>query len=423
MRKRDDFMVELLRRVRETFDKVPEDKVLGCGNFGITYKRGDKACKIVKDDPDLLREILIVKVFTDNMTEEGRIEGVVRYEGIEDLDRAHLSKIVDSGTQKSCRLSKRENRKGISPRSFCFERGAMSLRDLLKGGSRFNREDVVIQLLKAGAYLEKLDIIHMDIKPDNIIITKDFKVKLIDFGLSQHMDGRKVIKGGSGSPLYLPPEDENYIRLHQTDVWSIGVTILEILGLDLFPKSSEPCNNKALYIRYSSLPDECGVGKHRFGDDKISRAAKLCLEFDYKVRSSCNQILKEVWGIYVPKILKVETHVEMDNEELELLEESAMRIRNLSLSRLLVHTVDFIVRNYSDLKDLDSGFVDERSFMLDLVLSLLKIYGQVYGRKVQYRTSIPENDLIEKVLNSTHFIRHIDVKYDTPEDYILSLYE
>ena len=83
------------------------------------------------------------------------------------------------------------------------------------------------QVVEALKYLHSLGIAHRDIKPENILIDWGYKIKLIDFGLSNLSLQECPLSTPCGSPCYAPPEmirKEKYDGL-VSDVWSLGVTL------------------------------------------------------------------------------------------------------------------------------------------------------------------------------------------------------
>lgn len=96
-------------------------------------------------------------------------------------------------------------------------------------------EPFMNQLLSALNQMYYTGIVHMDIKPDNIMLDDQFNLTLIDFGLSlqlpcdQHK--RFIHATNRGTPLYMAPEllTNQEIISTKADVWGAGLTLLEFL--------------------------------------------------------------------------------------------------------------------------------------------------------------------------------------------------
>lgn len=103
---------------------------------------------------------------------------------------------------------------------------------LAENPSQTMRRRVFEQLLQAVAYIHRSGIVHNDIKPENILITRaDNDVRLIDFGLADD-DAHYLARTLGCTPLYASPEllmQEKGIDA-RSDIYSLGVIMREIFG-------------------------------------------------------------------------------------------------------------------------------------------------------------------------------------------------
>jgi tRNA A-37 threonylcarbamoyl transferase component Bud32 len=101
---------------------------------------------------------------------------------------------------------------------------------------------IAIQVCTAVGTAHKAGLIHCDVKPQNILVVPDGRVKVADFGIARALASTPVIEGGDvwGTPDYLSPEQAAGGRLGPpSDVYSIGVVMYEMLtGRLLFEAES-----------------------------------------------------------------------------------------------------------------------------------------------------------------------------------------
>lgn len=103
---------------------------------------------------------------------------------------------------------------------------------------------IMIDVLRALDHAHRHGVVHRDVKPQNILIDDEGRVRIGDFGLAQIDGGPGVTKPGQvfGTPWYMSPEQARQGRIrvdHRTDVYSAGVTLFELLTLDRpFPGES-----------------------------------------------------------------------------------------------------------------------------------------------------------------------------------------
>ena len=97
---------------------------------------------------------------------------------------------------------------------------------------------LVAEIAEALQHAHDSGVVHRDIKPSNILLSSGDRPKVTDFGLAKVEDALALSRSGelAGTPFYMSPEQAASQRIgidHRTDIFSLGVTLYELLTLEL----------------------------------------------------------------------------------------------------------------------------------------------------------------------------------------------
>lgn len=155
----------------------------------------------------------------------------------------------------------------------------------IQSGTHFSYEitmKYIAQITLAIMAMHTKNILHRDIKTQNIFITKNGVLKLGDFGISRELESKDAKAGTScGTPLFMPPEVcLGYKYDHKADVWAVGVILYELICLRK-PFESETINGvlqQIVKVEYEPLPDDT--------DPNITMLVSTLLKKDHNKRPS-----------------------------------------------------------------------------------------------------------------------------------------
>jgi len=113
-----------------------------------------------------------------------------------------------------------------------------------------NKLSLIVSLCDAVQELHSFNIVHCDLKPNNMLCIKESHITLIDYGASVNMSRSRMIEGSCelGTPGYMAPELYDGWISYKADVYSIGVIMLEIWFGDIWPTNTDNYDRCRKYV-------------------------------------------------------------------------------------------------------------------------------------------------------------------------------
>jgi len=120
------------------------------------------------------------------------------------------------------------------------------------------------QLTNGLKYLYEKQILHRDLKPQNILVTDDGDIVITDFGFARYTDNENMLNTLCGSPMYMAPEIMLKKRYNnKSDLWSVGVIFFELLFGTTPYKAKNMIDlmtnikNKPIKFPHNNISSEC----------------------------------------------------------------------------------------------------------------------------------------------------------------------
>jgi len=103
-------------------------------------------------------------------------------------------------------------------------------KDCVHGLSESQIHNYMLSLKNGLKYLRGKNILHRDLKPQNLLLTEDNILKISDFGLSTNLENDRLTDTVCGSPIYMAPEvlGSNLYGV-KSDLWSVGIILYQLI--------------------------------------------------------------------------------------------------------------------------------------------------------------------------------------------------
>ncbi len=217
--RRDTGRVGRMSDLPEKIGKYEVTALAGEGNMGVVYVAHDpfqdrevavKVCRIPDDTSSEIRKFAR-KMFYN----EAHSAGVLKH--------PNILQIFDAGEEEGQPYIVMEYVEGGETlKSYTRKNNLLPIKSVV---------EIFYQCAKALDYAHRKGVIHRDIKPTNIMLTRNGEVKIADFGIAHNAAGESTqVMGMMGSPRYMSPEQVQEQEVtNKTDLYSLGIVAYELL--------------------------------------------------------------------------------------------------------------------------------------------------------------------------------------------------
>jgi CHASE2 domain-containing sensor protein/tRNA A-37 threonylcarbamoyl transferase component Bud32 len=217
-RKEEKIVVVEGLEIKPTVGRYEIVKEIGHGAMGVVYEARD---------PKINRLLAIKTIRFSDEFEEDRVKEIrnrffKEAEIAGKLSHPSIVSIYDVGEDYELTYLAMEFLEGVDLRQHCKQGDLLPLRKVL---------DIVSEVAIALDYAHSQGVIHRDVKPGNIMLLKNRKIKVTDFGIAKAISSTQTKSGiVLGTPNYMSPEQVNGQKIDgRSDLFSLGVVLFELL--------------------------------------------------------------------------------------------------------------------------------------------------------------------------------------------------
>ena len=202
----------------------------------------------------ILDRDVAVKILRGDLADDEKFVRRFQREAIaaSSLSHPNIVEMYDVGEDDGKYYIVMEYVEGKTLKSLIKKRGGLTLPEVI---------DIMTQLTSAIACAHDSNIIHRDIKPQNVLIKEDGIVKITDFGIAMALNSNELTQTNSvmGSVHYLPPEQANGKGATlKSDIYSLGIVMFELLTGQL-PFKGDNAVEIAIKQMKNQIPSVCNI--------------------------------------------------------------------------------------------------------------------------------------------------------------------
>ena len=186
---------------------------IGSGGMADVYKAKDH----------VLNRLVAIKVLKQEYSTDATFVKKFRVEAqsAAGLSHPNIVSVYDVGEDDGVYFIVMELVQGITLKNYIDMKGKLDIREAL---------NISVQIASGLSAAHENRIIHRDIKPQNIIMSRDGKVKVTDFGIAKVADSTTVTTTAAGTVHYISPEQaRGGYSDERSDIYSLGITMYEMV--------------------------------------------------------------------------------------------------------------------------------------------------------------------------------------------------
>lgn len=196
-----------------------------CDRYEIIEKVGTGGmADVYKAKDHRLNRYVAVKVLKQEFSTDTKFVTKFRAEAqsVAGLSHSNIVGVYDVGEEDGLYYIVMELVEGITLKKYIERKGRLDIREAI---------GISIQIAQGLEAAHDHHIIHRDIKPQNIIISKDGNVKVTDFGIAKAASSNTITSNAMGSVHYISPEQaRGGFSDEKSDIYSLGITMYEMLS-------------------------------------------------------------------------------------------------------------------------------------------------------------------------------------------------
>ena len=190
---------------------------IGSGGMASVYRAKDQR----------LNRFVAVKILKNEYSEDTKFVTKFRQEAqaVASMSHPNVVGVYDVGEEDGMYYIVMEYVDGITLKKYIEKKGKLSVREAV---------GITLQIAAGLEAAHSNNIVHRDIKPQNILISKDGTAKVTDFGIAKAASSNTITANAMGSVHYISPEQaRGGFSDEKSDIYSLGVTMYEMLSFHI----------------------------------------------------------------------------------------------------------------------------------------------------------------------------------------------